>query len=468
MKNLKLTSTMLFALSVFFLVSCEFFSKENVNPQNNSGIIVKSAIQKLYESSFNGNSVIINGDTTVNYQEIKLHDKPTTTNINGLMNKGGSFKMVAIGGGITAGARDGGLHRNGQLTSFPNLIAIQMKVNFKQPLFDIKEANGFGYKVVSSITNGIPKYKSIGNNTALSKSSPIVELNPFVGENDNWGIPFSSGYDWRFDRDFTPSSYINFSNPFKTRLWTSARGQKNNAEYEILNKKFDFILIEPGIDSYVNGFISGATFSGGVNLSQLPQTTIVGYANTIGAKLVMSNIPSITDLPFMNIVDLNEVKKINQAEIFVKIRELPSDIISVPTGSVMLPSSIADSLLNPKISSSKKRGLSYKNPLSTKEIYTLDKLKTLLNDIDNQNKFIASGVKSYPIVDLNMLFKKIAKSELISDDGIRVNQKNFFSSDGIFPSAFGQAIIANEYIKTINSFYKTSIPLIQTANYINK
>lgn len=54
-----------------------------------------------------------------------------------------------------------------------------------------------------------------------------------------------------------------------------------------------------------------------------------------------------------------------------------------------------------------------------------------------------------------------------TDDGITVNSSwaregNFFSADGIYPTAFGQAVIANEVIKTLNKHYGLEIPLLQT------
>ena len=97
------------------------------------------------------------------------------------------------------------------------------------------------------------------------------------------------------------------------------------------------------------------------------------------------------------------------------------------------------------------------NFICIKSLYLYDKVKSLLSNLENQNKFIESGTKSYAVVDLYTLYKKVAKSDFISNDGIKVTQQNFFSTDGIFPSAFGQAIIANEFIKTMNSFYKTNV-----------
>ena len=55
------------------------------------------------------------------------------------------------------------------------------------------------------------------------------------------------------------------------------------------------------------------------------------------------------------------------------------------------------------------------------------------------------------MVDIASIYEKINNSTYISDEGRKVIDKEFFSSDGLYPSAYGQAIIANECIKTINA-----------------
>lgn len=452
------------------LLSCNV-STETIDPNTTS--TQKSELQTLYENTFNGKSVFINGDTTIKYKEIQLHSTPATTNISNLLNANGTFKMVAIGGGLTAGARDGGLHRNAQLTSFPNLIAIQMKADFKQPLFAESEANGYGYKVLSSMSNGVPKYKAVSNNLAILKTSPTVELNPYNGEIDNWGVPFSAGYDWRFDKELT--TVANWSLPYKSRvlLNTNSYG-KNNTEYNILSKKYDFILIESGFDHYPISVLNKGISSVKENsiITPYPYENIIAYSIKMGAKVVISNIPDFTDLPCFNIIKLSDIRRINQSEIYIKSTTYNSDkmVEAIQDGCILLPDLLADSLMNKNINASKKRGLGLTAPLERNEVYTLDRRNTSLLTLKGMNDRINSeGKKSnFPVVDLYSLFKKIVANNYITNDGIKVNSSNFFSSDGIFPSAFGQAVIANEYIKTINEFYKTNIPLIQTAYYLNK
>lgn len=89
---------------------------------------------------------------------------------------------------------------------------------------------------------------------------------------------------------------------------------------------------------------------------------------------------------------------------------------------------------------------------------------------DNRAVSIYAKGLGVPIFDINNLYVKINTGRFVSDDGILVEAKwpggNFFSSDGMRPTAFGHAVIANEIIKQINEYYKTRIPLINTRDYL--
>ena len=69
------------------------------------------------------------GDTTIKVKPDKdvLPPKPSKKPDLSKIQKGnGNFRLLSVGGGLSAGFRDGGLYREGQLTAFPNLIAQQI------------------------------------------------------------------------------------------------------------------------------------------------------------------------------------------------------------------------------------------------------------------------------------------------------------------------------------------------------
>ena len=74
------------------------------------------------------------------------------------------------------------------------------------------------------------------------------------------------------------------------------------------------------------------------------------------------------------------------------------------------------------------------------------------------------------LVDLELIYKQIHQGTYIAEGGIAIDGKpsgNFFSSDGTYPTALGQAVIANEVIKSINSTYQTRIPLLNVREFLS-
>ena len=76
--------------------------------------------------------------------------------------------------------------------------------------------------------------------------------------------------------------------------------------------------------------------------------------------------------------------------------------------------------------------------------------------------------KGLAIVDLEKIYHQIHLNQYISADGFKIDggtRGNFFSADGIYPTAIGQAVIANEVIKAINQTYNATIPQINLLAY---
>jgi len=59
-----------------------------------------------------------------------------TSDMGTILRSGEKLNIVAMGEGMTAGVRDGGLYCYGQMTAYPNLLARQMgMIVFKSPPF---------------------------------------------------------------------------------------------------------------------------------------------------------------------------------------------------------------------------------------------------------------------------------------------------------------------------------------------
>jgi lysophospholipase L1-like esterase len=74
---------------------------------------------------------------------------------------------------------------------------------------------------------------------------------------------------------------------------------------------------------------------------------------------------------------------------------------------------------------------------------------------------------NYSVIDWDGLYNALASGEGIDVNGINFNSGylsgNFFSLDGVHPTSQGYGIIANEFIKAINSKYGASIPQVDVS-----
>ena len=133
-------------------------------------------------------------------------------------------------------------------------------------------------------------------------------------------------------------------------------------------------------------------------------------------------------------------------------------------GNIPKPNTFMDSLASTKVNIAFKKGMNEYNPIPRGNV-------NFPWFIDKDDVFTKLA-RDYglALVDLNGLYKQIFSGKYTTEEGILVENKmsgNFFSADGISPTALGQAIIANEFIKAINAYYKMEIPLIKTAEYLN-
>ncbi|MCR9066474.1 MAG: hypothetical protein NXI00_21050, partial [Cytophagales bacterium] len=404
------------------------------------------------------------------------------------------FRVVAFGGSLTAGVRDFGYFNEGMETSYPSLVAKQMGVNFRNPLFAVEDFNGYGRVAATGFnpTNGpVKKYLSIKNNTAVKRVAGGEGVESLERVNfDNLAIPFlqtsskfpinNGGIPIKPHIDLSVNKLFNYSySRFEDIL---------NSNWFLYNQKADFFILEEGLENFttLNNIVHWPTrkeildkdnyvdffqvksgedntnkyrpwyFQGGIS----PAFVFALEAYMRGEKGVILNTPDPADLPFYNSIPLEAADKLyaeaNLSDLFNSFRRYAYSI---------LPTSTSDSLLSPNIALKIKPGIS-KNEV---KINGYNRDLELLEMLNYEKEVIARKL-NYPLVDLHSLYKKIRNGEFITDDGVLVEDSfpkgNFYSADGIFPSVFGQAVIANEVIKAMNSHYKTTIPLLNTREFL--
>ena len=188
------------------------------------------------------------------------------------------------------------------------------------------------------------------------------------------------------------------------------------------------------------------------------------------AKGVLLNVPDAMDLPYFNQITNDKINKLTGVVIRVQSRIGSENYRDFnPVIDKLIPTPTVEKLIRGEFN-----GLV---PLSIYDVLSKEDGNdewTAVSPIyyNQSNIQRIAKAKGLPIVDIYSLYKKIFASTYTTDYGIKVDANwkagNFFSTDGIYPTAFGQSVIANEVIKTMNQHYKLTIPLVDARFFLKK
>jgi hypothetical protein len=502
MKNLMFT-----AILSTLLVGCTSVTPEPTTTSTDYSTINGKTIKtevfpdyiKLHDTEPNAVNYLVVGDTIITYKTPKINTLANTKpNLDNLKNnddpdlKGKPLRMVSIGGSLTAGVREGGYFNEGMTTSYVNLVARQMQLDkFDQPYFSDNAYNGYGRKAptTKNPTGGaVPKFNIVKNNSAILSINQDGTLNMenYNGSIDNFAVAFGNAGNINPYNVFFPSTNnVTATKAIYSRIFSKSMTFTDN----LFSKKFDFFTYEMGLDNLwtiaTKGYTIGsfivspnAIFKPRMQFDPVdlgidsPTNFMRKIEDNKVKKGCILNVPDITKFPYFKVITPDLMNK------------LPNNIYATTDGIFienlvrrevyLLPTNEVDSLFSDKVATTLKKGLSKSRPLQRASYVDKSWFDVRTQQFLQAFNLEASNFAQYfnlPLVDINSLYAKILQGDYVTDDGVKVDASypngNFFSSDGIYPTAFGQAIIANEVIKTINNFYKTNIPLINTKEFLN-
>jgi lysophospholipase L1-like esterase len=376
-------------------------------------------------------------------------------------------KYISIGGSLSAGYTNGGLYRDGQLNAYPNLIAQQIGQKFDQALFPIGQENGSGY-LVASVNNSTGIFDKIVENTAIISTSPLI-FTKYSGSLDNYGVAGlrmsdmgktglgnakKQGFNAYFERilptgkeDISYPDFIKESNP---SFFTASIGENDMLDFAISGGKSS--LTETSVFA--------------LNTQKLFDALAANKA-----KGIVTNLPNVLDLPFLNFYTFDELaKNIGVSGIYITTG---NGIVRLATTSdKILLSAIQN--VGKTNASGQKKGTSDLNPLTNDEVLDKDEVNAVASRLSDFNGILKleAEKRGFIIFDLNNLYTQI-KNKTYNSNGINFNNSlltgSFFSLDGIHPTPRGSAVIANEMIKIINENYKnslkTAIPTLDVSKF---
>jgi hypothetical protein len=219
-------------------------------------------------------------------------------------------RYIAVGNSLTAGFMDNGLYREGQLNSYPAILAEQFRKvgggDFVQPLFTEAQANGSGYVSLVGFTPATatalssPITAPVTTNLALRSGSTATRplYTKFTDPVNNLGVPGI-----RMSDIDIPGYGSTQGNPYFERITPDATPTQTYRQRVTASNPtfFTFWLGNNDVLGY-------ATAGGGAN-TITPVADFTARANAIldnltanGAKGVVALIPNVTNVPFFTTV----------------------------------------------------------------------------------------------------------------------------------------------------------------------
>jgi len=382
---------------------------------------------------------------------------------------GKKINYVAIGSSLSAGVRSGGVYEISQKTSFPSLLAQQFGISdFKIPILP---ENGTGKKTVTLDKKGILVFQEVKSYSDSREGDALPKITTPV---DNLSIPYQKVADLFEPNDNYLSPYFDLKSfKYKDRFFETKDEEKVSV-IDFINSKvgnYDFFSFEFGIGDYIQ-FINSGSF--GTYIAYMTDREIPGEIKILDNLIskipqgVICNVPDVLDFPIYRFYTLAKLLEATEGqEIYIEYLSRTA-IRKANPQDIFLPHNSITDILNGK----KTVGLSEEFPLEDKDVFSEEEISAVRIKAYNEY-FLApyAKKKNIPIVDLFGLYKKIMQKDFVTDDGVLIDPSypngNFFSSDGITPTALGQAVITNELIKTINAHYNSSIPLVSTKSILN-
>jgi lysophospholipase L1-like esterase len=347
-------------------------------------------------------------------------------------------RYVAIGDSLTAGFMSGSLAQSAQQNSYPVLIyrqATGLNSGFEQPL----------------VSNpGIPA------GLELRSLSPLI-----VAPKPGSGAPLNLNL---------PRPYNNLAVPGADVHDVVATVTDNGGLHDLILRKQgtqlqQAVFLKPTFATIWvgNNDVLGAATSGrvieGVTITPVAQfeadfKTVVGAIASTGAKMAIANIPDVAGIPFVTTISRLIINPATGQPVVIGGQPVP---IIGPNGPLGPNDRV---LLTASSELAKGIGIPVQlggtgQPLGDQFVLDANEINTINARVAAYNNIIQSVASSSgaALVDINAVFRELATTG-INVGGITFT-KNFltggiFSYDGVHPTAFGYAYVANVFIDAIN------------------
>ncbi|PJA97043.1 MAG: hypothetical protein CO129_03220 [Ignavibacteriales bacterium CG_4_9_14_3_um_filter_34_10] len=415
--------------------------------------------------------------------------------------------MVSIGNSLTAAFANNALYESSQEYGYTNLIAKQVGANFVQPL--ITDPGIAGRLEISQVILGSSGIENVVIAPNANIGSPINST--YAAPYNNLGIPGAILYDLVDETDFAAKSLARKNPFFQVVLRDTVFGKSVVKQALKLNPTFVTLWIG-------NNDVLGYATSGGTRGTDLTGTkptdgaTFAFLYNQVATalndptgkrKVVTATIPNVTAIPFFTTVGpkvgyaISQAQAANPAILGLFYQKTGETIASgLATTSDLLTNKVLLTLTGSSYASligqatdkfytdngipipagidvTKPFGLHPQNPWPNAFILDLDEQANVSAAVSSFNSTIQSvaTANGWGVVDINKIFQAIKDKEATTGptyyDGVPFSTTflsgNLFSLDGVHPTSQGYAVVANEFIKVINTKFGGKLPLINVS-----
>lgn len=413
--------------------------------------------------------------------------KPEINNFKPSKGTANFSRYISVGNSLTAGYADGGLYREGQMNSYPSIIAKQMLTvgggTFTQPLFTSEQANGSGYlKLTGFNADGTPITTPVTNNLAVRGILPVPGFGnvtlytKYSGDLNNYGVPGIKLL------QITYAPYGNLNGFFERLLPGNAPTNTTSYLDFITAKPFTFFSNWLG-----NNDALGYATSGGAGDVLTDKNTfaqlyglLISKLTANGAKGVVATIPDVTSVPYFTTITvpaiLAGVQKANPAVAAIFINALTADGTYAPraaTASDLIVLTFPTSKIGQPVTSpvgTVPYGLTPYAPIDNQYVLDANETAMTLDYVNAYNTTIKSiaASKGLAVFDAFAFLNDIKQHGLLIN-GVSLNSKyisgGIFSLDGVHLTPRGYVIVANQFISAINKQYSANIPSADVAAY---
>ena len=370
---------------------------------------------------------------------------------------------VALGDSLTAGFSSGALLQTYQVNSYPALIYRQAT----------GKTTGFAQPLVSD-----PGIGSRGGVLVLRSLRPVV-----ITPNPQTGQPINVAYPVPYNNMAVPGATLH-DLLTKTQSTSATditdlilRKQGATQLQEGLSLKPTFVTLWIGNNDALAAATSGIAIEG-VTLTPAAQfqadytavvAAIAGSANK--PRMALANIPDVTSIPFVTTVPRVVVNPAtNQPVLGPNGQPIP---LLGPNGPLQAGDYV---LLTATAELAQGRGIPAALggsglPLSDTSVLSAAEVATIKAHVDAYNQIIAKAAldNGAALVDINAALRNLATNG-IDVGGISYSSAfltgGVFGYDGVHPTAFGYAYIANLFIDVINAEFGGGIPEVDLYPFV--